>query len=146
MESESTEESLYYVEEANRRVRKEWDERRLRGQIEDSEQGKLIVGSMDVEALYPSIEVNRSARLVGEMVSESNIEIENVDYDTAVRFIASNSSQSDIVRWGMSEYVPRRKHKTGCRPGATTLELSQRRKFSKGGEEEIRESKWVVKK
>ena len=47
---------------------------------------------MDVEALYPSIETNTSARIVGEMVGESKVEFKNVDFETAVLFIASNSS------------------------------------------------------
>ena len=53
---------------------------------------------MDVEALYPSIRVNKSAQVVGEMVVDNEIEITNVDYGLAVRFIASNCSQSDVVR------------------------------------------------
>ena len=40
----------------------------------------VIIGSMDVEALYPSIEVNMSARIVGEMVSESVVRVENVEW------------------------------------------------------------------
>ena len=101
---------------------------------------------MDVEALYPSIEVNLSAKIVGEMVGESSVKIESVDYDTAVKFVASNSSQSDINKWGMSQYIPRRKYKNGGRPGATTGELGKRRRFDKEGEEIERESKWVVRR
>ena len=81
VECESTEETLYYVEEANRQVREEWE----RGIESDT---SVIVGSMDVEALYPSIKTNKSATIVGEMVRESKVTIGNVDYDTAVKFIA----------------------------------------------------------
>ena len=61
IESESTEETLYYIEEANRQIREEWE----RGIESDT---GVIVGSMDVKALYPSIQIGRSARIVGEMV------------------------------------------------------------------------------
>ena len=64
IESESTEESLFYIDEANIKVREEYS----RG--EDTE-GELVIGSMDVEALYPSIEVSKSARIVGEIVREA---------------------------------------------------------------------------
>ena len=57
------------------------------------------------------------------MVGESSVEIVNVDYETAVLFIASNSSQEQVNSWGMGKYVPRRKSKNGVRPGATTEEL-----------------------
>ena len=55
----------------------------------------VVIGSMDIEALYPFIQVNKSAGIVGELVEESIVEICNVDYDTAVRFISSNSSKSE---------------------------------------------------
>ena len=47
LESESTEESIYYIDKANKEIREEIE----RG-IE-SETG-VVIGSMDVEALYPS--------------------------------------------------------------------------------------------
>ena len=106
----------------------------------------MIIGSMDVEALYPSIGINRSAEIVGQMVGESRIKIENIDYETAVCFIASNSCQTQVNKWGMSQIVPRIKHKTGVRPGGTTEELSKRRKFNIEGEEIVQESKWIVKR
>ena len=73
IESESTEETIYYIDEANRQVREE----RERGIESDTD---YIVGSMDVKALYPSISVNRSAKIVGEMVEASKVEIENIDF------------------------------------------------------------------
>ena len=45
----------------NKTVREE----HTRGIESDTE---LIVGSMDVEALYPSIQINKSAKIIGEMV------------------------------------------------------------------------------
>ena len=94
-----------------------------------------------MEALYPSIEINKSARIVSQMVGESKVEIENVDYEVAVIFIASNSSQSQIYEWGMSQYIPKRKSKTGVRPGATTGVLGRRRRYDSMGEEIEGESK-----
>ena len=80
------------------------------------------------------------------MVGESNIQICNVDFETAVVFIASNSSPGQVYDWGMSDYIPRRKSKGGVRPGATTGELGKRRRFNKEGEEIERVSKWVVRR
>ena len=139
IESESTEECLYHVDEANRLVREE----RSSGELVE---GELIVGSMDIEALYPSIEVNRSAKIVSEMVSESKVQIENVDFETAVVYIASNSSKAQVYDWGMSQYIPKRKSKTGTRPGPTTGELGKRRRFDSEGEEVERKSLWVFKR
>ena len=103
-----------------------------------------MIGSMDVEALYPSIQINRSAKLVGEIVRESGVKIENVDYQTAATYIASNSSRTDISKWGMEKIIPKRRHKKGTRPGPTTGELHKRRRYDSNGEEKESESKWVA--
>ena len=65
----STEELLAEVDELNVR-------------LEEGIQGekKVVVGSLDVKALYPSIDVDFAVEVVGEMFEESGISIEGVDY------------------------------------------------------------------
>ena len=137
VESESTEESLYNLEKANETVR-EWKEK--------GEGIDLVIGSMDVEALYPSLQIERTAVAMGQMMEETSVEYKNIDFDTATRFIASNASEADIWKWGMGKYIPRRRHKQGSRPGPTTAELGVKRKYDSLGEEIVGESKWVVKR
>ena len=41
---------------------------------------ELMVMSMDVAALYPSLQVEEVVRIVGEMLMATELEIEDVDY------------------------------------------------------------------
>ena len=61
-------------------------------------------------------------------MEETTVAYSNVDYETACKFIASNSAEADIWRWGMERYIPRRRSNKGCRPGPNTAELGQKRK------------------
>ena len=81
IESESTEESLNYVKVANEKIK----EMRKAG-IEM----EMVIGSMDVEALYPSIEIEKTAVILREMMEEADIKHENIEYETAVKYVAIN--------------------------------------------------------
>ena len=93
---------------------------------------------MDVKALYPNLNIKRSAEECAREIEESEIEFENVDYKWAGKFIVSNLSQSKIDKAGLSQIVPRRKHHFGTRPGGTTQELYDKREYGKDGVEIIR--------
>ena len=51
-------------------------------------------------------------------------------------------SQEEVDRKGLSSIIPRRKKKSGTRPGGTTKELHQKREYLETGEEIDRDSKW----
>ena len=101
---------------------------------------------MDVEALYPSIEIERTSVALGEMMEETEVEYENIDYETAARFIASNTAESTITKWGMADIIPRRRFSKGVRPGPTTAELGRKRKYNEKGEELQGETKWYFRR
>ena len=101
-----------------------------------------MVTSIDVVGIYPNLNIARSAEEVGREVEETVLRFENVDYELAGRFIASNMTQETVDREGLSSIVPRRKSRMGTRPGSTTTELYSRRVYNEEGEELERESKW----
>ena len=68
---------------------------------------KVIITSMDVVALYPNLRIERCAVEVGKEMEESEIEYENVDYELGGRFIASNMTQTDVDREGLSRIIQR---------------------------------------
>ena len=97
---------------------------------------------MDMVGLYPNLSIQRSAVECGKEMEETEIDYDNVDDRWEGRFIASNMSQDEIDRDGLSRMVPRRKKKCGTRPGCTTKELHQKKEYLETGEEIEKDSKW----
>ena len=74
----------------------------LRG-IEDANKGlgevaaqDVVIASMDVTALCPSIDQVASARLVREAFQQSALEVANVDWRTAGLYLALTTSQKEL--------------------------------------------------
>ena len=106
----------------------------------------MIVTSMDVIGLYPNLDINRSAEECGKEMEETQVKYKNVDMLWAGKFVASNMSQSKIDKEGLRNLIPRRKKRCGVRPGSTTKELYERKKYDENGDEKENESKWVILK
>ena len=97
------------------------------------ERKKVIITSMDVIALYPNLRIERCAVEVGKEIEETQVEYENIDYELGGKFIASNMTQADIDREGLTRIVPRRKSKFGTRPGGTQKSYIIRESMEKRG-------------
>ena len=75
---------------------------------------EYVVGSLDVEALYPSLDVTLCAKVVGNMLYESNIQIDNLTVKEITLYLKYNSCDEDIDE--MKQYLPSRKSKIGRPP------------------------------
>ena len=98
-----------------------------------------MVGSLDVKALYPSLNQEQSAEIIAQFVNESPIDIQGIDWRATQVFIAINMTEKEIKREEIQKLVPERKYKMGKRPGATTDELREKTKgktIDRGGETE----------
>ena len=80
--------------------------------------GRLVVGSKDVEAFYPSMDVDLAAEEVKLEVEESDIDLE-MDTEEAALYIACTMTPVEIEQEGLTHVVHKRRHKTGPRPGLT---------------------------
>ena len=49
----------------------------------------MAIRSMDVVALYPSLDQEESARIVAESIIESDVQYDGVDYDIAGVYLAT---------------------------------------------------------
>ena len=108
-----------------------------------SKEGRQIIfTSMDVVGLYPNMNIKRCAEECGQEIMESKVEYKNIDFEMAGKFIASNMTQEDIDKEGLSRIIPRRKSKFGVRPGETTQELYSKREKDGEGIEVEKDSKW----
>ena len=84
-----------------------------------------MVGSMDVEALYPSIHQQEGARIVAEEIVKSDIEYEGADIRKAAVYIAATMSKERQKKEGILHLLPIRKSqgKSGRRPTVRSREL-----------------------
>ena len=80
--------------------------------------GNLVVGSKDVEAFYPNMDVDLAAEEVKLEVEESNVDIE-MDTLEAGLYIACTMTPEEIEEEGLTHVVHKRRYKTGPRPGLT---------------------------
>ena len=71
------------------------------------------VGSADVTALYPSIDVAFAAEKGCEMFVESEVEIEEVDTRELGLYLALNRTRDQLRMKGLDEYCPERKTNRG---------------------------------
>ena len=58
----------------------------------------LCVGSLDAEALYPSLDIEIGAELCKEKIIQSEMEFEGVDMRWATVYCALNMTQAQINR------------------------------------------------
>ena len=71
-----------------------------------------MVGSLDVEALYPSINQKEGPRIVSEEVLKSKVEFQNINYHLAVVYLGATLSKERQVKEGIAHLIPSRKART----------------------------------
>ena len=84
---------------------------------------QMIVGSMDVRALYPSLLASTSTEIIKEVFMKTDIKIEGINWQEAGKYIAINLSATEINNLGLNEVVCTRIRKGGRSPGMTTAEI-----------------------
>ena len=70
------------------------------------EDGYTIVGN-DVEALFPSLLDVESARIAREAVMASDLKVENMDYEMALKYLTVTGGKSHIEDVGLSSVAPK---------------------------------------
>ena len=82
---------------------------------------KLCVGSLDVKALYPSLNIPYAAEKICDEFMESEIEFvyESIDTYELGLYLVLTVSDEDLVDEGLRDYCPRRKNTLGRKPNIT---------------------------
>ena len=78
-----------------------------------------VVGSLDVKALYPSIDIEHTANIVEMAYNNNDYEVINTNTEEIGLYLAVNLSTQELQNAGLSDYCPTRKHKTGRPPNIT---------------------------
>ena len=113
-EVKSTEELCAEVKVANERIARD-GVRRGPFQLD----GNLVVGSKDVSAHYPSIDIEVAAKELKLEVEESDLDVE-MNVEEVALYLTCALTQEEIDKEGLRDVVHRRKHKKGSRPGLTS--------------------------
>ena len=66
---------------------------------------KVIVGSMDIDKWYHSTIPAPSAKEVGEMYVNSNVEIETITYDKVSKYLGEHLTEKEIKDERMEEII-----------------------------------------
>ena len=63
---------------------------------------------MDAQALYPSLRVEECAKLIFNMVIDSPLKTNNLDWENAAKFLSVEMTENEIISAGLSEWVPKK--------------------------------------
>ena len=105
---ESTEDILAEINDVNENV-------------ELRENESMIVGSLDVKALYPSLDIKFTAKKVADEFCNSpvNIDNESIDVEELGLYLALNVEEDELYRLDFKKYCPTRVSKRGRKPNMT---------------------------
>jgi len=73
----------------------------------------FILGSADVKALYPSLDIPFTIEIVSKMFLDSGVIIENVDYEELGIYISLNKTEQEIKNMSMESWCPKKKNRRG---------------------------------
>ena len=126
-ESGSTEEVQRIIDDGNAKIRTYLDNIRVkvpRTAKENTDlkmkidKGNLVIGSMDVKALYPSIQWISGAKEISKAVGESKVKIAEMDDRELCQYIAIEFSDEEIKAEGVRSIIPGKKKGTNLRKTA----------------------------
>ena len=80
--------------------------------LEEDRVKKVMVGSLDVEALYPSIDQKEGPWIVANEVQKSKIQFENVNYHLSAVYLGTTMERERQVREGVAHLIPPTKAKS----------------------------------
>ena len=102
---ESTEEILAEIKAIN--------EKEERKNSDEEEEEEIIIGSLDVVALYPSMDIEFTAERVSEAFIESEVEIRGINVKELGLYIMLNKTEEEIKEKDIAKFCPKRKTKKG---------------------------------
>ena len=101
---DSTEDMLAAIQEANES-----------GKVKSSS----VIGSMDVKALYPSLDLDFAIEVVCQEFYNSNVKINGIDYLELGLYLSLNQKEDYLKCMKIDEYCPKRKNRQGAPPKIT---------------------------
>ena len=90
----------------------------------------LMVSSLDVKALYPSLDIPFAAKKISEefLVSKIGFESESVDVNELGLYLILTVDENELTMEGLRDYCPSRKNTLGRKPTITGQAFSKAEK------------------
>ena len=66
---------------------------------------KVVLGSMDIKKWYPSTLIRPSAKVIKQMIVDSNIEFVEIEYDSIEKYLGEHMSREEILEEQLEEIV-----------------------------------------
>ena len=67
---------------------------------------KMVIGSMDIIKWYPNIIAEPAAKIIGEMMIDSEIEFEEIDDKEVGKYLAKFMTEEDKIRANFEDILP----------------------------------------
>ena len=97
-------------------------------ELVNKDEEELFVGSLDLKALYSSLDIPLVAKLCGERVARSGLKMEGINYWKAVVYIALTNTQKELNKKGIRHLMLDRMKKQGNRPTVLTWKMENKKK------------------
>ena len=94
-----------------------------------------IIGSMDVEALYPSLDIDFTIEKVCEVLLNSSVEYEGINYKELGLYLSLVKTDEELQQMGLHMVCPKRRYRRGPRPNITGCGTEEK--------EEKRHAPWI---
>ena len=69
-----------------------------------------VVGSLDVDSLYPSLDIDRCVSVVKKRLIDSGLQFKNLQWKEIALYLRYNMTEDEIEESGFAEYLPRRRY------------------------------------
>ena len=96
-ELNSSEDFLSVIEELNLKIKQ--------GEIDPND---LVIGSLDVENLYGSMNCKKASEIIRNRAKKTKLKVENIDWRWALIYLALTLSPHDIVDQKLQQVIPKR--------------------------------------
>ena len=83
--------------------------------------GGLVIGSTDVKALYPSLDIDFTVEKVCDVIRQSNIKFEGLWYEELGLYIAIHTTHTELDSLGLAQVCPKRTTNRGRKPTVKSL-------------------------
>ncbi|KAL9970203.1 hypothetical protein ACROYT_G022537 [Oculina patagonica] len=85
----------------------------------------IVVGSADVKALYPSLDIAFTVEKVCKVFHKSSVQVVGVNDEELGLYLALNKTEADLRDMGLLQFCPRRKTNRGGPPTITGCALDE---------------------
>ena len=93
--------------------------------LDPDQRSNMVIFSMDAKALYPNLQIERTAEVAFELIETSEVQFKGLDVLELSRYLAVNLTQVEVEKFGLSEVIMKRRCRGGRRPTVTGEEMKK---------------------